>query len=207
MSLYKNIQEYCFALEQEFSSIPNTRKAELERLSNYLKEKFQKGTTPKIIVICTHNSRRSHLGQIWLAVGADYYGLPKIESYSGGTEATAFNPRAVTALKKIGFDISIKEENHGNPIYNVQWKEAMPAYLAFSKKYEMPPNPQEDFGAILVCNSANEACPIVFGSDFRIALPYDDPKAFDDTGLEAAKYSERARQIGREMFYVLAQLK
>ena len=47
-----------------------------------------------------------------------------------------------------------------------------------------------------------KVCPIVAGADFRIALPFEDPKAFDDTPLESEKYTERCRQIGREMLYV-----
>ena len=65
---------------------------------------------------------------------------------------------------------------------------------------------EEKFAALMVCTQADEGCPVVLGNDFRLSLPYDDPKAFDETALEAAKYSERARQIGRQMLYLLSQV-
>lgn len=206
--LLEKIATTCTELEKEFPLIPSERKQQLNQLSDYLTQKFQQQVTPKVIVICTHNSRRSHLGQIWLAVGVAYYSLPEIETFSGGTEATAFNYRAVAALQKIGFEITSKENiTPTNPIYEVNWLAEAEPYKAFSTKYDSPPNPSKDFGAIMVCNAADKGCPIVVGADFRIALPFEDPKAFDETPLESEKYMERCRQIGREMLYVLSQIK
>lgn len=197
----------CAQLEKEFSSIPGERKALLNQLSTYLANTYQQQQTPQLIVICTHNSRRSHLGQIWLSVAADYYGLPPIATFSGGTEATAFNSRAVHAMQQLGFDITTKTfKTPTNPIYEIKWQEAGRPYQAFSKKYDGSPNPSSDFGAIMVCTSADVGCPVISGADFRLALPFDDPKAFDDTPLEGAKYTERSLDIGREMLYVLSQV-
>ena len=207
-TLIAKIANICAELEKEFSLIPAKRKRQLYSLGEYLTHKFQQQKIPQLIVICTHNSRRSHLGQIWLAVGAAYYSLPQMDTFSGGTEATAFNPRAVAALQKIGFEIdSLENKTPSNPIYEVNWLEDETTYQAFSKKYEDAPNPTRDFAAIMVCTSADEGCPVVAGADFRIALPYEDPKAYDDTPLESEKYMERCRQIGREMLYVLSQVR
>lgn len=204
--LFPEISSFCDKLVAEFNLISDQRKEQLISLSNYISEKLVAKETPKLIVICTHNSRRSHLGQTWLAVSADYYGLPAIETYSGGTEATAFNIRAVKALQRIGFSISTSDYNSENPNYNITWKKDMSPYNAFSKKYNSDPNPQDKFGAIMVCTEADMGCPIVSGCDFRIPLPFEDPKAYDDTELEQLKYSERAKQIGREMLFVLSQV-
>lgn len=204
--LYTPIAELCTQLEEEFNLITDERKALLQQLATYLQTKYAAKETPKVTIICTHNSRRSHLGQLWLAVGATYYNLPTLGTYSGGTEATALNPRVVTALQQQGFVIQTDSPNNSNPVYNIQWQEEAPAYPAFSKCYDQTPNPSTNYAAILVCTEANEACPVVTGSDFRLALPYDDPKAFDDTALEAEKYTERSRQIGREMLFVLSKL-
>lgn len=200
-TLYSQIYTYCQQLEQEFDQIPEERKSHLQKLANYLQEKFKQGIRPKLTVICTHNSRRSHIGQLWLAKSADYYNLPTIDTYSGGTEATAFNPRAVAAVKKAGFAVGSRP-HPSNPTYLIKWKEDMLPYEAFSKKYDDSPNPSSDFAAILVCTSADKGCPIVAGTDFRFFLPYEDPKKFDDTAKEAEMYEERVRQIGREMMYV-----
>lgn len=203
LNLSKKINSFCENMEQAFHLIPTKRKEELLLLSAYIAKKLIAENEVQLIVICTHNSRRSHIGQLWLAVAADYYGLQGVQTFSGGTEATAFNHRAVKAFQKIGFDITTDEETATNPVYKIKWRKEMLPYLAFSKAYETAPNPQRNFGAILVCSQANEACPFVVGADFRIALPYDDPKAFDDTELEEAKYAERIEQIGREMLFVL----
>ncbi len=207
-TMIKEVENICQQLEKEFSLIPDKRKRILRKLRKYISHKFQDQQTPQLVVICTHNSRRSHLGQIWLAVGGHYYGLPPLKTFSGGTEATAFNIRAVNAMKKLGFDITTKtQKSPDNPIYQINWLKEETPYVAFSKKYDTPPNPAKDFGAIMVCTSADKGCPIVAGADFRLALPFDDPKAFDETPLESAKYTERSRQIGREMLYVLSRVK
>jgi len=206
LTLNGEIEKFCKELESDSEIIPNERKEKLSTLSNYISNKIKEGQTPKIVVICTHNSRRSHIGQIWLAVGANYFQLPEIQTFSGGTEATAFNIRAVKAFQRIGFDISAKEETK-NPIYQISWKKGMKPYQAFSKKYEEEPNPKEKFAAVMVCSEADEGCPFVFGCDFRLSLPFEDPKKFDETELETEKYDERVRQIGREMLFVIGQVK
>jgi len=206
MILYSKITSACQQFGQEYHLIAEERKTQLQRLSDYIFRKIQNKQSIKLVVVCTHNSRRSHMGQLWLAVGGDYFQLPDIQTFSGGTEATAFNSRAVKALQNIGFDIQTKNINTDNPIYTISWEKDMLPYPTFSKKYENTPNPTKDFAAIMVCTQADEGCPLVQGCDFRIALPFDDPKAFDDTPLEAAKYEERALQIGREMLYILAEV-
>ena len=197
----KEIRDYCTALTREFALIPPKRKEKLRLLAEYMTQKFAVGQTPQITVICTHNSRRSHLGQIWLSVATDYYELPAAGIYSGGTEVTAFNPRAVNALRRVGFDISTDDKLRDNPHYNVTWKEEGTSLTAYSKTYDDPINPQTDYALVPVCTEADAACPVVPGADFRLPLPYDDPKEFDNTDAEEEKYDARVRQIGREMLY------
>jgi len=206
MTLYPSIQEYCQQLEENFDTISKERKSKLLTLSAYITSKYQENKTPELIVICTHNSRRSHLGQLWLPVGAEYFNLPDIKSYSGGTEATAFHPNAVNAVRRAGFKIETKQVENDNPVYNISWNETMEPYQAFSTRFDEAPNPTKDFGAIMVCTEADKGCPIVPGCDFRLALPFDDPKAFDGTDLQDAKYDERCKQIGTELFYALSQI-
>jgi len=206
MTLYPSIKEYCQQLEENFDTISKERKAKLITLSAYIISKYQENRTPELIVICTHNSRRSHLGQLWLAVGTEYFGLPKIETYSGGTEATAFHPNAINAVQRAGFKIEANQIKNDNPVYNISWNEFMKPYQAFSTRFDEAPNPTKDFGAIMVCTEADNGCPVVPGCDFRLALPFDDPKAFDGTDLQDAKYDERCRQIGTEFFYALSQI-
>lgn len=205
--MFEKIKDYCAARTEEFALIPEDRKAKLRELSTYLQAKYAEGKTPQAIIICTHNSRRSHLGQVWLKLAAEFYGLGEIKTYSGGTEATAFFPRAVEALREAGLEIIKAEADTSNPVYSLTWSDTQAEpYLAFSKKYDTTPNPQEDFAAIMVCNSADAACPFVPGADFRLALPFKDPKAFDDTALAEEKYAERCAQIAREMLFVTKEV-
>ncbi len=204
--LYPKIAAICQQLEKEYSLIPAERKEKLLLLREYIFEKIKEKQRPQLTVICTHNSRRSHLGQLWLAVGADYYGVKNIQTFSGGTEATALNKRVVVALQKKGFEIDTKDKN-ANPTYNIKWSETRTPYQAFSKKYNEAPNPQTGFAAIMVCSEADKDCPVVTGCDYRIALPFDDPKHFDGAELEQFKYTEAVNRIGREMLFVLCGLK
>ncbi|MGH1336851.1 MAG: hypothetical protein ACRBFS_12065 [Aureispira sp.] len=211
MEIQKNristtINDFCSVLETEFDLISEERKERLLLLRDYINQKLIEKEVPQLIVICTHNSRRSHIGQLWLAVGADYFQLPTIQTFSGGTEATAFNTRAVNAFQRIGFQIAISGEITDNPIYQINWKEEGSPYEAFSKQYAAAPNPTENFGAIMVCSEADVGCPIVLGCDFRLSLPYDDPKEFDETDLEEEKYDERVQQIGREILFLLSEV-
>jgi len=204
--LFDELLSYTKELEQNFDSIPEERKDKLRSLSEYLSEKWNSNQTPKAIIICTHNSRRSHLGQLWLAAGADYYGLPEIETFSGGTEATAFHPNAVNAVRRAGFKVETKNPDASNPLYQISWKADMDVYRAFSTRFDEAPNPTKEFAAIMVCSEADQGCPFVPGTDFRLALPFEDPKAFDGTDLQDTKYDERCKQIGTEMLFVLSKV-
>lgn len=193
-------------LEYNFDQISAPRKEQLRELSSYIQKKYEAEETPQINVICTHNSRRSHLAQLWLLAGASYYQLPPILAFSGGTEATAFHPNAVAAMQKQGFLISLITAGD-NPVYEVKWEEKEEGCLSFSKKIETPPNPTKNFMAVMVCSEADKSCPSVTGADSRLALPFDDPKNFDGTAQEGEKYEERALQIGTEMLYALSLVK
>lgn len=193
-------------LTAEFQQIPPERKKTLHELTKFIQEKIDSGKPAYLNFICTHNSRRSHLSQLWAQAAAFYYGVKNVSCYSGGTEATAFNPRAVKAMQEAGFQIS-KTTDGDNPVYEVRFAAEVAPIIAFSKKYDDPFNHNTDFAAIMTCSHADENCPLVLGASGRIALTYDDPKEFDGTPSEAAKYSERVRQIGREILYAFSQVK
>src|SRR5690606_25567344 len=101
-ALYAELKRYLTEASNRFNMIPNDRKSELAKVADYVRERLSKSEPAKLTFICTHNSRRSHLSQIWAHVAAEYYGLVGVETFSGGTEATAFNPRAVAAMQRCG---------------------------------------------------------------------------------------------------------
>lgn len=203
MALYYKLAEKINTLKNSFNSIPADRKKILNEFSDYISNKVKDGKEVNLTFICTHNSRRSHISQIWAQTAAEYYGIPNIKCFSGGTEATAFNPRAVKALRKAGFKIE-KKYDSDNPVYNVYYSDDREPIECFSKVYSDKYNPQKNFAAIMTCSDADENCPVVFGTEARFPIRYDDPKEFDGTELEEAKYDERVEQIGREMLFVFS---
>jgi hypothetical protein len=143
------------------------------------------------------------MAQLWAQAAAHYFGISGVDTYSGGTEATAFNPRAVAALRRAGFEITQASEGE-NPVYDVRFTDEMEPLRCYSKVHNEPPNPDRGFAAVMTCSDADAACPIVFGAVQRIAITYDDPKTADGTPDEATIYDERCRQIAREMLYVFS---
>jgi protein-tyrosine-phosphatase len=206
--LLPRLRKYVESIEKELDALPEERKENLRKIAQYIIEKQKKKEKTQIIVICTHNSRRSHFGQVWLQIAAHYYGLENISTFSGGTEATACNIRTVKALERAGLEIkntSAKDEK--NPKYVAKYAEKASEMWLFSKVYTSTANPQLGFLAILVCNTADEACPIVKGAEQRIYHGYEDPKKADDTPQENQVYDERCRQVAKEMFFVMREVK
>ncbi|MEZ5964168.1 MAG: protein-tyrosine-phosphatase [Planctomycetota bacterium] len=199
------LQRFAESLPAAFDAIPAEHKTELDKLAQFLRTRTASGQPARVIFICTHNSRRSHMGQMAATLAAAHYGLEGIEAYSGGTEVTAFNQRAVDALRRIGFDIDTPSGM--NPHYSVRFAEDRDPVEAFSKKYDDPTNPREGFAAVMTCGHADSSCPTVAGAALRIPLHFVDPKAADDTPEEAKAYDERLRQIATEVFYAFSKVR
>ena len=95
-------EAYWLKVDSNLSSIPADRKDELLALSKYIVKSLKDSQHCNLMFICTHNSRRSHMGQIWAAAAANHLGIDGVRTYSAGTEATAFNPNAIAALERTG---------------------------------------------------------------------------------------------------------
>lgn len=182
------------------------RKEILQPLIYYIQSKVNANEEIRLNFICTHNSRRSHLSQIWAQTMAFHFDIQNVFCYSGGTEATAMFPKVAETLTNQGFVIQKLSETQ-NPVYAVKFDENQHPIICFSKTYFDDFNPKSKFGAIMTCNNADEGCPMVFGAEARFPIKYDDPKAFDGTELMNEKYAERSLQIASEMCYVFSQIK
>jgi arsenate reductase len=187
-------------------SVSDERKALLQPLVDYIQNKVNLQEQIRLNFICTHNSRRSHLSQIWAQTMAFHFNIKNVFCYSGGTEATAMFPKVAETLTNQGFEIQ-KISDIENPVYAVKFDENQHSIICFSKTYFDEFNPKTNFSAIMTCNNADEGCPIVFGAEVRFPIKYDDPKAFDGTELMNEKYAERSLQIASEMYYVFSQIK
>lgn len=186
--------------------VSNERKDVLQPFIDYLQKKEKANDEIRLNFICTHNSRRSHLSQIWAQTMAFHFRINNVYCYSGGTEATAMFPKVGETLVNQGFEIQKLSETQ-NPVYAVKFDENQHPIICFSKTYFDDFNPKSQFGAIMTCNNADEGCPMVFGAEARFPIKYEDPKAFDGTELMNEKYAERSLQIASELFYVFSQLK
>lgn len=188
------------------NSISKERIEVLNPLVDYIQNKVEENEEIRLNFICTHNSRRSHLCQIWAQTMAFHFKIKNVFCYSGGTEATAMFPKVAETLTNQGFEIQMLSEGQ-NPVYAVKFNENQHPIICFSKTYFDDFNPKSNFGAIMTCNNADEGCPMVFGAEARFPIKYDDPKAFDGTDLMNEKYAERSLQIASEMYFVFSQLK
>jgi arsenate reductase len=205
-SFLEPLRPYLVKVVGGVDKIPAERRAMLKATADFISKQLAEGKEAKLTFICTHNSRRSHLGQVWAQVAACYYGIPNLTAFSGGVEATACNIRTVQALRRAGVAI-VRSTEGTNPIYLAQYAEDAVPMRLFSKIYNVAGNPTEGFAAMMCCADADTKCPATFGQLIRIPLHYDDPKAADNTVEEAAKYDERSLQIATEMFYVMSWVK
>jgi len=204
--LKKTIQDHIDTLETSFNLIATKRQTLLQNCAHSISKQLTEKSSSEIIVICTHNSRRSQLAELWITLASMHYKLNSISSFSGGSESTAFNHRMVNALIDFGLEFNLKQAGK-NPQYIVTIDEEKHKQHCFSKIYNHSFNPQKDFIAILVCHSADEACPTIFGAAERFFVPYVDPKRADDTDEEKSAYADKVMEIGREMLYMMSKVK
>lgn len=202
--LYPEIESHLNTLRQNVS-LPARRQEILQEIADYISCKHLMNETAALIFICTQNSRRSHLTQIWASAAAHYYGIDNVLTFSGGVETTTFHPNTIEALERAGCHIDKVGEK--NPICLVRFSDSHRGIQAFSKKYNDKTNPNQRFCAVMTCADADEACPVVLGMDQRISLTYKDPKFADGTSSEKATYDAICRQIVLEMFYTMDQVK
>jgi arsenate reductase (thioredoxin) len=207
------VRSHAEFLTTTFDMIDPVHREAGEKFADWLAKNYKPGRPLHVTVVCTGNSRRSILGATMGNIAASYHGMPEVRFHSGGTAPTAFNPRTVAALAAIGVEVQPtgKQAARGepkteNPVYRVRWGASDEfEVLEFSKVYSDPANPESGFAALMVCSEADAACPLVKGAAARIAVPYLDPKIYDGSPFESAKYAERRDDIGRLMLSAFGQ--
>ena len=186
-------------------NISAERKKTLQPLIDFIQDKTANNQEIRLNFICTHNSRRSHLSQVWAQTMATYFNIKNVYCYSGGTEATALFPMVAETLKNQGFQIQ-KLSDTSNPVYAIKYSENEHPVIGFSKLYEDSFNPASQFAAIMTCSQADGGCPFIAGAEKRVPITFEDPKAYDNTPQQAEKYAERSIQIATELFYIFSQI-
>jgi len=186
-------------------TIPSERKTVLQPLTDFIQLKVSENREIRINFICSHNSRRSHLSQVWAQTMANYFNIKNVFCYSGGTKATVLFPMVAETLQNSGFQIN-KISKNKNPVYSIKYSNNEHPIIGFSKKLDDDFNPKSEFVAIMTCSQADGGCPFIAGAEKRIPITFEDPKVFDNSSQQAEKYNERSVQIATEMFYVFSQI-
>jgi arsenate reductase (thioredoxin) len=204
--LLPSLKKTVLKFAKEFDQIPSERIKSLTQLAAYISYRIKEDKPVYLNFICTHNSRRSHISQIWAQTAAHFYGHPSITCFSGGTEATAVAENTVKAMQSAGFNI-VKIKEGRNPVYSVMYAEGAKPLHIFSKRFDHPESQVDEFAAIMTCSHADDNCPFIPNASLRLPIKYNDPKAFDGTPEQTEKYNETVHEIGREMFYVFSSVK
>ncbi|KGL63012.1 arsenate reductase [Polaribacter sp. Hel1_85] len=186
-------------------TLSDDRKNLLLKISEGILEEYKKEGVVNLNFICTHNSRRSQLGQVWGFFAANYFNL-NINSFSGGTEVTAFFKNTVKTLQKVGFTFNLENFSHQNPKYVISFKGTTKSILGFSKRYDNEVN-KKPFIAITTCNNADANCPFIPEATYRFHLPFVDPKSSDGTELQDETYLITNEQIAAEIYFIFSNVK
>lgn len=203
--MYQNLAETIKRMI-DVQTVNEERKTILQPLVDFVQQNVNNGKTIALHFICTHNSRRSHLAQIWAQVASAYFNIPDVQCYSGGTVETALFPKVAETLTDQGFNV-FKIAETDNPVYAIKYCDDASPIIGFSKKYDSPFNPASAFVAIMTCSQADDGCPFIAGAEKRIPITFEDPKFSDNTPEQSDVYAESSLQIAREMFYVFSKIR
>jgi arsenate reductase (thioredoxin) len=200
----ERLSDYVGDRSREFGLIEPERREALLELVAYINTVKATGKPVRLTFICTANSRRSQLAEIWAATAAAHYDVPHIETYSGGTGVSAFNKRISRTLTGAGFEVIMRPGF--NSQVQVRYSDREPPIFCYSKVHNDPVNPREDYIAVVLCDDAEEACPVMPGATYRVFIPYVDPRLSDHSDDEREAYHERNAQIAREMLFVMSRV-
>ena len=205
-NMSKILKEYIKTILKNIDmGLEKNRKDKLVKLAQVIKRNHELQNIVKIIFICTHNSRRSQLSQVWAYVSSLYFKLDFIKPFSGGTEIDTVNLNVINSLINSG--LKIEKTHKGKAIYLLKSFKKDKGINLYSKVYNFKLNPSKHFIAIMTCSDADQMCPVIKGADKKISLLYSDPRGADNTGLEKEVYNQTCSIIAKEMFYLMKQVK
>lgn len=203
--MFPEIELMISKLVLNFNSISSARKLQLDELACHLKLALSSSNKLNLLFVCTHNSRRSHMGQLWGRLAANYYKVENANSFSAGTEVTELNSNVIDMLQNNGFMVSTIQ-NVLNSAYVIEFG-VNQSLTCFSKLIDHEANPRRDFFALMMCTEAEANCPFVAGAIHRFGLPFDDPKAYDNTLKVSDAYLSTFEEIGVQILYLFNQIK
>lgn len=135
-------------------------------------------TKPRVLILCTGNSCRSHLAEGILRHAAG----DLLEVHSAGSKPAGYvHPKAIAVMKEIGIDISGHTSKHLSEFLDGKIDTV-----------------------ITVCGKADQACPAFPGQVNRYHWGFDDPAAATGTDEEILAVFRRVRDQIRLTFEAYA---
>ena len=133
---------------------------------------------PKVLILCTGNSCRSHMAEGILRNAASEL----IEVASAGSNPSGYvHPKAITALDEIGIDISSHTSKHMNDFLN-----------------------QDIHTVITVCGNADQECPTYSGQFHRHHWGFEDPAHAEGSEDEVMEVFRKVRNEIKLVFEAYA---
>jgi len=133
---------------------------------------------PKVLILCTGNSCRSHMAEGFLQQAAG----DLLDVHSAGSQPSGYvHPLAIQVMKEAGVDISDHTSKHLDEFLNAEIETV-----------------------ITVCGNADQACPMFPGQVNRYHWGFDDPARADGTDEEKLPVFRRVRDEIRKTFEAYA---
>ncbi len=133
---------------------------------------------PKVLILCTGNSCRSHMAEGLLRAAAS----DLVEVHSAGSKPAGYvHPKAIAALAELGIDISSHTSKHMNDFLD-----------------------RDIHTVITVCGNADQACPMYPGQAHRHHWGFDDPAHATGTEEEIMAKFRRVRDQIKLVFEAYA---
>ena len=199
---YTNIFEVSQKMEKAISGIPAQRKDTLMLIGDTLLYMMDKKGKAEILFTGITDGSLTQLAQIWLYTALHYHKIKSIGVYSGGLRPDAINYRVVAALKRTGFNIQPVRGYANNPVYFFNLGRSFPDYTIFAKAIDYHYNPHEDYLVVPLNPDVDHLDYSRYGATVVIPYHWKRPDIWDDTQVEAMKYDEYCREIGRDMFFL-----
>ncbi len=148
--------------------------------------------TDNIVFLCTHNSRRSQLCQIWGSILSKIYKID-LNFHSAGSEKTEVHKNIFYCLSNAGVKVGDNKIHFEDLTINLRSKR-----LGEIKA--------KKFIAIMTCSDAEKSCPTDPRSIKNIKIIYEDPKIFDNSEREKEEYYKTSKSIAEDLNYIIKKL-
>jgi len=136
--------------------------------------------TVHVLILCTHNSARSVLGEGMLNHLAARLGRDVRAHSAGSAPSGRINPFAIEALKNAGIDTRSYRSK--------SWDE-----------FAAPGAPEFDFVFTVCDNAAGEACPVWYGAPVTAHWGIPDPAHVEGDVARRAAFNRAADQLARRI--------